>query len=160
MLLLGFTILAVPWSDLPAGEPEFTQEQAIAQIKKLGGRVHVLEQQLGKPVAGVWSLNRFADRDVALLRGLATLIVLDLSESRVTDKGLARLKGLTSLQHLDLRETRVTDKGLQVLKGLVTLRLLDLKIPKSPLGGQGASEGHSQVGDCPVRPLPRGARSR
>jgi hypothetical protein len=126
MLLLAFAILAVPWSDLPAGEPELSQDQAIARIVKLGGRVHVLEQQLGKPVAGVWSLNRFTDRDLVRLHGLATLIVLDLSESRVTDKGLARLKGLTSLEYLDLRDTLVTDKGLQVLKGLTALRLLDL----------------------------------
>jgi hypothetical protein len=124
--LLAFAILAVPWSGLSASEPELTQDQAIARIKKLGGRVHVLEQQLGKPVVGVWSLKRFTDRDVPLLRDLATLVVLDLSESRITDKGLIRLKGLTSLEHLDLRDTPVTDKGLQILKCLTTLRLLDL----------------------------------
>jgi hypothetical protein len=126
MLLAGFAGLALALSASWAGEPELTQDQVIARIEKLGGRVHVLEQQLGKPVAGVWSLNQFTDRDMALLRGLATLIVLDLSESRVTDKGLARLKGLTSLEYLDLRDTAVTDKGIQVLKGLASLRLLDL----------------------------------
>jgi hypothetical protein len=126
MLLVGLAGLALAWSGSWAGEPELTQDQVIDQIKKLGGRVHVLEQQLGKPVAGVWSLNRFTDRDVPLLRGFATLIVLDLGGSQVTDKGLARLKGLTSLEHLDLRETPVTDKGLRMLKGFTALRLLDL----------------------------------
>jgi hypothetical protein len=111
---------------LSAGETELTQDQVIARIQKLGGRAHVLEKQLGKPVAGALSLKRFTDHDVAVLRGLATLIVLDLSESRVTDKGLAHLKELTSLEHLDLRDTPVTDKGLQTLKGLTALRLLDL----------------------------------
>jgi hypothetical protein len=126
LLLVGLAGLALALSGSWAGEPELTQDQVIAQIKKLGGRVHVLEHQLGKPVAGVWSLNQFADRDVPLLSGLATLIVVDLSESRVTDKGLVHLKGLTSLEHLDLRGTPVTDKGLQALKGLTALRLLDL----------------------------------
>jgi hypothetical protein len=111
---------------LSAGETELTQDQVIARIQKLGGRVHVREYQLGRPVAGAWSLNRFTDRDVPLLSGLATLIVLDLSGSRVTDKGLAHLKGLTSLEHLDLRDTPVTDKGLRTLKRLTVLRLLDL----------------------------------
>jgi hypothetical protein len=112
--LLAFAVLPLAWSAAWAGE--LTQEQAIARIEKLGGRVHVLEQWLGKPVAGVWSLRRFTDRDLSLLRGLATLIVLDLSESKVTDKGLVRLKGLTSLEHLDLRDTPVTDKGLHAIK--------------------------------------------
>jgi hypothetical protein len=119
-------ILAVPGPGLSAGETELTQDQAIARIQMLGGRVHVLEHQLGKPVAGAFSLNRFTDRDVALLRGLATLIVLDLSGSRVTDKGLALPKERTSLEHLDLWDTPVTDKGLRTIKRLTALRLLDL----------------------------------
>jgi hypothetical protein len=125
-VLVGVMGLAVAGSGSWAGEPELTQNQAVARIQKLGGGVHVLEQQLGKPVAGVWSLNRFTDRDVPLLRGLATLIVLDLSGSKVTDKGLVHLKELTSLEHLDLRDTPVTDKGLRTLKRLTALRLLDL----------------------------------
>jgi hypothetical protein len=135
MMFMGLACLALGWSSLSASEPELTQDQAIAQIQKLGGRVHVLDQQLGKPVAGVWSLNGFTDREIPLVRGLATLIVLDLSESKVTDKGLARLKGLTSLEHLDLRDTAVTDKGLHAIKGLTALRLLDLTKTKVTAAG-------------------------
>jgi hypothetical protein len=126
MALLVSAILAVVGSGLSADETELTQDLVIARIQNLGSRVHVLEHQLGKPVAGVWSSNRFTDRDVSLLRGLATLIVLDLGGSKVTDKGLAHLQELTSLEHLDLRDTPVTDKGLQTLKRLTVLRLLDL----------------------------------
>jgi hypothetical protein len=126
MALLVCAILAVAGSGLSASETELTQDQVVARIEKLGGRVHVLENQLGKPVAGALSLKRFTDHDAAVLRGFATLIVLDLSGSRVTDKGLAHLKELASLEHLDLRDTPVTDKGLQTLKRLTALRLLDL----------------------------------
>jgi hypothetical protein len=135
MALLVSAVLAVAGSGLSAGETELTQDQVIARLQKLGGRVHVLEQHLGKPVAGAWSLNRFTDQDVALLRGLATLIVLDLSGSRVTDKGLVHLKGLTDLEHLDLRDTPVTDKGLRTLKGLTALRLLDVTDTKVTAAG-------------------------
>jgi hypothetical protein len=135
IFLAGFLAVAMVLATSWAGEPELTQDQAIARIQKLGGRVHVLEQQLGKPVAGVWSLNRFTDRDVRLLHGLATLIVLDLAECKVTDKGLGRLKGLNSLEHLDLRGTAVTDKGLRLLKGLTALRLLDLTNTKVTAAG-------------------------
>jgi tetratricopeptide (TPR) repeat protein len=135
MALLVSAILAVAGSGLSAGETELTQYQVIARIQKVGGRAHVLENQLGKPVAGAWSLSRFTDRDVPLLRGLATLIVLDLSGSRVTDKGLVRLKNLTSLEHLELRDTPVTDKGLRTLKRLTALRLLDLTNTKVTAAG-------------------------
>jgi hypothetical protein len=126
MALLVSAILAVIGSGLSVGETELTQDQVVARIEKLGGRVHVLENQLGKPVAGALSLKRFTDHDVAFLRGLATLIVLDLSGSKVTDKGLVHLKELASLEHLDLRDTAVTDKGLRTIKRLTALRLLDL----------------------------------
>jgi hypothetical protein len=125
-LLLAFVGLVVAGPGLSAGGPALTQDQAVARIQWLAGRVRVLDHQPGKPVARAWSLNRFSDRDLALLRGFAPLIVLDLSESSVMDKGLARLKGLTSLEHLDLRDTPVTDKGLRLLKGLTALRMLDL----------------------------------
>jgi hypothetical protein len=77
MLLLGFAGMAVAGLGLSASEPELARDEVIARIQKVGSRVHVPEHQLGKPVAGAGSLNRFTDRDVPLLRGLATLIVLD-----------------------------------------------------------------------------------
>ena len=134
-LLLAIVGLPVAGPGFSGSEPELTQDEVIIRIQKLGGRVHVLEQQLGKPVARALSLKRFTDRDVPLLSGLATLIVLDLSGSRVTDKGLAHLKGLTSLEHLDLRDTPVTDKGLHAIKGLTALRLLDLAKTKVTAAG-------------------------
>ena len=94
--------------------------------QEAGGRVHVPENLLGRPVVGAWSLSRFTVGDVPILQALATLIVLDLSGPNVTDKGSLHLKELISLGHLDRRDTPITDKGLQTLKRLAALRLLDL----------------------------------
>jgi hypothetical protein len=135
MILMGLACLALGWSGLSASEPELTKDQAVARIQKLGGRVHVLDQQLGKPVAGVWSLHRFTDREMPLLRSLATLIVVDLSGSKVTNIGLVHLRWLTNLEYLDLRDTAVTDEGLLALKGLSGLRLLDLTKTKVTADG-------------------------
>ena len=80
-----------------------TQEQAIAAIKELGGRVTIDEKSPDKSVISV-----------------------DFSRTEVTDNGLEILKGLTSLQSLALNDTKITDEGLKHLEGLSNLRFLQL----------------------------------
>ena len=64
-----------------------------AAIKKLGGYVIISKKSPGGPVTQM------------LLRGLD-----------VTDAGLVHLKGLTSLQMLNLSNTKVTDAGVKELQ--------------------------------------------
>ena len=65
--------------------------------------------------------------------GLSNLAALtDLEDislygcNHVTDRGLEHLKGLTKLDHLDVSYTQVTDVGLEQLTGLKKLQHLDL----------------------------------
>ena len=80
-----------------------TQEQAIAEIEKLGGKVTIDEKSPDKPV-----------------------IRVDFSRTEVTDDGLEHLIGLTNLQTLILNDTKVTDKGLEHLEGLTNLEWLQV----------------------------------
>ena len=73
---------------------EDAKANAVAAIKKLGGKVQINGFQAGEPVVKVV-----------------------LYQQPVTDAGLEHLKGMTSLQILDLRSTKVTDAGLVVDAG-------------------------------------------
>jgi len=75
-----------------AAKPVETQEQAIAAIKKLGGKVTI----------GRKSPNK--------------LIHVDLRGTKVTDAGLVHLKELTNLHTLYLINTKVTDEGVKKLQ--------------------------------------------
>ena len=80
--------------------PKSQQAAAIAEIKKLGGRV---------------TLNKSGD-----------VIEVRLDGFNITDAALEHLKGLTSLNTLDLHHTKITDAGLEQLKGLTSLKDLNL----------------------------------
>ena len=73
LLTLGLSLASVLcW----AAEPNTDEVKAIAEIKKLGGRVRFYQESPGKLVIGV-----------------------DLAFTQVTDAGLDRLKGLTTLRY-------------------------------------------------------------
>ena len=110
-----------------AAEPIADQAKAIAEIRKLHGRVTIDEKSPDKPVIEA-SLSGPQASDAALehLKGLTQLRTLNLGGAQVTDAGLANLKNLFDLQDLDLRETRVTGTGLANLEGLSHLRSIDL----------------------------------
>src|SRR5690242_11857998 len=73
------------------------QEQAPAEIQRLGGTVEVDEKRPGKPVSAVMLTNNVevTDNTLAHLEGLTTLTHLWLGSTSVTDAGLAHLQGLT-----------------------------------------------------------------
>jgi Leucine-rich repeat (LRR) protein len=114
------------------------QEQAIAEIRTLGGSVSVDPQ-------GAVSVNladtQVTDAGLEHLKGLTGLKVLWLGGTHVTGSGLKFLKGLANLEWLDLERTRITDAGLEHLKGLTNLKWLYLE--------------HTQVTDEGVRDLQR-----
>src|SRR6516164_5000490 len=85
----------------PAGERGAAEQQVIAAIKKLGGRVELDETRPGKPVVRV-SLEGTAvtDADLSSLAVFTQLRELDLSGTAITDTGLVHLKRLTQLRTL------------------------------------------------------------
>lgn len=75
------------------------------------------------------------DDQIATLRLLEELRVLDLPQADLTDRGLGSLAGHPKLQLLRLRSPRVTDNGLGVLRELPALRFVHLiAVPVSDAG--------------------------
>lgn len=79
--------------------PEVGQDEAVAAIRGLGGRVSYDKESHGRPIVSVdLTQTDVADADLLLLKALTCLQRLYLNSTRVTDAGLQHLKGLTSLQ--------------------------------------------------------------
>jgi mono/diheme cytochrome c family protein len=83
-----------------------------------------------KGVGSLVELNlanqKVKDSDLANIAGLENLLRLHLENTPVTDAGLAHLKNLTHLRYLNLYNTAVTDAGIENLKGLKNLERLYL----------------------------------
>ena len=107
--------------------PKPTQEEAVAAIKRLGGKVEVDENN--DVVIVNLGGTKITDAGLVYLKGMQKLKLLGLSGSKITDAGMAHLKGLTKLEGLDLKGTKVTDAGLAHLnlKGLRNLGYLVLR---------------------------------
>jgi hypothetical protein len=98
-------------------KPKTEQEQAIAEIKKLGGTVTVDKTSSDKAVIEVnLSETQVADAGLEHLKGLTQLQDLRLQWTEVTDAGLVHLNGLTKLKWLDMNATKVTDAGVKDLQ--------------------------------------------
>jgi hypothetical protein len=103
------------------------ENTVIAQVRKLGG--HVLEIAQDDPrveVAYHLATDKVTDAHLAPLKGLKSMVALNLRGTEITDAGLASIAGLTGLQKLHLEKTKITDKGLTHLKGLAGLEYLNL----------------------------------
>ena len=96
-----------------------TQEQAIAAIEELGGKVALDEKSPDKPVISV-DLNgtMVTDDELELLKGLTKLQTLSLSSTDITDDGLAHLEGLTNLQWLQV-DAKITNEGVETLQSVL-----------------------------------------
>ncbi len=68
-----------------------------------------------------------SDTQLASIRDLAELKLLDLGGTRVTDAGIVHLAGLRHLKYLNLGDTQVTDAGLAQLGRHPQLSLLNLQ---------------------------------
>lgn len=104
------------------------QERALAEVKRLGGKV---ARDGGRPDGPVvlldFSFTSATDADLACATAFPQLRELYVWNTGITDAGLERLAGLTDLQKLDLSGTAVTDAGLAPLRGLTRLQELNLK---------------------------------
>jgi hypothetical protein len=118
MLPRIFAVLATLWalwlaSASVAQEKTGEQDRAVAEIKKLGGKVEIDAKKPGKPVVTVMLANRedITDETLVFLKSLTQLTHLWLASTSVTDEGLTHLKGLKKLQYLYLGGTKVNGSG-------------------------------------------------
>lgn len=124
------------------------QDKALAEILDSGGTVKHDADRPNSPVVAISLLDQavtrnlqreglklgrrprlFTDEDLARLRGLSSLLTLDLTDAgevAVTDAGLTHLAGLPSLQDLNLGGLSITDAGLSHLSPLRDLKTLRL----------------------------------
>jgi hypothetical protein len=70
--------------------------------------------------------NRITDAGLVHIQGLVELAVLDISGTNITDEGLRRIRGLTNLQVLIVSGTHITDDGIAHLSGMKKLIRLGL----------------------------------
>lgn len=104
------------------------QEKAIAQIKKLGGKIEVDTKRPQRPVVGIdLEKSKVNDDDLALLQFFPNLQSLNLAKTSVSEAGLVNIKDLTKLRSLNLNDTQVIGQGLANLGGLRNLEVLELK---------------------------------
>jgi len=136
--------------------PPAGQQEAVAEITKIGGTVQYEEGDANRPVIEVNLKQNFkvsadvlnqvkkldrlqkldlsgsnvTDAELVHLKDLASLQTLWLSKTQVTDDGLSHLKGLKNLTWLELHGTKITDTGLTHLTGLTSLRHLEIQATK------------------------------
>lgn len=104
-----------------------TPEQAVANIKKLGGAVGFDRRKSDRPAIAVsFSRTNITDAGLVHLKELTNIETLYIWGHQVTDAGLVHLKGLTKLQKLSLNRCQLTDAGLVHLKELTNLQVLAL----------------------------------
>ena len=90
------------------------EEQAIAAIEKLGGRVYrntdgradIVDLQ-GKPVR---------NEELKLLQSLPSVRLVNLDGTRITDEGLDTLEQLPNLEEVSVRRTQVSPAAATALK--------------------------------------------
>jgi hypothetical protein len=132
----------------PSGE--ISQNDAVAEIVKAGGRVIRRSKQSDSPIVGVDFLHcklpkgtlkalrafpelevvgladaAFAEEDMKYLTGISGLKGLDLCAD-VTDSALKEVAKFKRLQWLELAGSKVTDEGIKELAGLSDLESLGL----------------------------------
>ncbi|MCY2931487.1 MAG: thioredoxin-like domain-containing protein, partial [Planctomycetota bacterium] len=118
-------------SDSPkSGEAPSSQTQSAEALEKLGAQASLNVYKEYYEVR--WGADRGArkaatDEQLALLKTVEPLGMLDLTGAPVSDAGLAHLAGLENLRRLILDETKITDAGLARLAGLAKLEHLSLK---------------------------------
>jgi hypothetical protein len=98
---------------------------AIAEIRKLGGKVELDEERPSHPGIKVdLRKTKVEDKDLEHLKQLPHVQILYLNHTGIGDEGLAHLAGLTDLHTLSIHSTKMTDKGLAALTKMSSLRVL------------------------------------
>jgi hypothetical protein len=105
---------AVSWASGALAQAPAPQQETVARIEALGGRVY----RGANGHVDIISLSgtATADADLLLLQSVSTVRSLDLNDTQVTDAGLAHLMNLPDLEEVFLRKTRVTEAAALALK--------------------------------------------
>jgi Leucine-rich repeat (LRR) protein len=131
-------------------------EAALKDHNLQGCAVEIDDALPGKPIVKVaLTDSRVEDQDLALLKGLDQLRILDLTGSQVSGQGLAYLQGLSQLREVRL-SGKSGDIGPIMLRGLSGLRKLEFTADQSLTGAgleqlanlTGLEELHLDV--CPL----------
>ena len=94
--------------------PKKSQKDAVAAIRKLGGKVWFDDS--GKVINVKLHRYDITDADLANFQGLTNLKSLNLRGKELTDAGLVHLRGLTNLRLLYLENTKITEDGVKDLQ--------------------------------------------
>jgi tetratricopeptide (TPR) repeat protein len=98
---------------------------AIAALKKLGGRISM------RPTGEVQSMGlqytKFNDRDIALLEGVPSLEIIDLTFTQIGEPTIKKLGTMKQLKLIVLDQTKVTDDLLANLADLPNLEVISVK---------------------------------
>ena len=107
-----------------ASAQALADEQAIAQIKRLGGSVITIgeEYEVDFHLRG----RELNDAGLVHVAALKNVIWLNLRGTQVTDAGMEHLRQLDRLRALHLEETSVDDEGVAHLASLPKLEYLNL----------------------------------
>jgi hypothetical protein len=125
-----------------------TEDEAVAFIQKLGGKIERDEKAAGKPVVEV-NLAETAVTDVGLkeLAPLKNLHYLNVAVTQVSNAGLKELAPLTNLKELTLSYTRIDDAGFKELAPFTNLE--ELILAKTPVNGLTPSTSCQVFGHLP-----------
>lgn len=124
-VLAAFGCLCLHSTFAWAAEPDLDQEQALAAIRKVGGKFTRDDTNPMKPFIKIsfGCHSRLTDAELAYFKTFPDLQELAIVGEKVTDKGMESLRNLSKLTSLTLNCcTSVTDKGLDHLKGLTHLK--------------------------------------
>jgi Leucine Rich repeat len=101
------------------------EPEAIAAIRKLGGKAELDEERPSHPAIKVdLRRTKVTDEELAPLKHLRHLQILYLNQTEIGDEGLVHLTGLTDLHTLSIYGTKVTDKGMATVKVMTRLKVL------------------------------------
>ena len=129
-------------------ERKFSQEEAIAAIRALGGTSQFDKENKVVVLVDLQG-TRVTDDGLVCLKGLANLKVLHLYATyEITDAGLAHLKGLTNLTYLNFSNANISDVGIAHLKGLTNLEQLILEYTK--VTGAGVKKLQQALPNCDI----------
>src|SRR5262245_61754612 len=126
ILALGWLVLIVSGA---ASQDEEAIEKAVAEIKKIGGKleIEINAKTKAQMITGIdFSGTELSDAGLVHLKVLPDLKRGRVRNTKISDKAMHHLKELTKLEKLDLRDTHVSDNGLELVQNLVNLKDLDL----------------------------------
>ena len=116
LCLLGLLLIAGCVTPLT---PE--QKQSILRLQERGGRVNYR----GTGFEVLFTGTQVADGDLAHVKSLGNVTILDLRGTQITDAGLVLLHDVTSLETIKLQGSKATREGIAKLQKALPKTLIN-----------------------------------